>query len=1183
MKESEPMTLSRRLLLLMLALLLPVAALFAWVVVATYQRELETERQHLRETVHALALVVDRELDKRAAVARTLAITSGIQEGDHRRFYDEALAAVQGSGDWVVLVDDQNQLVDTSVPYGTPLPRPPWHAAAASGARAPLVSDLQLSSSNSMPAMAVFAPVPKVTPAHFSVGVVFTPSALQNILTQQHLPAGWVAAVVDGQRRVVARTPNPQTWLGKTTQPDLAAAMNRQPEGSMDAVSLEGIPVRAFYSRSPAYAWGVIVGVPQSLLTAAARRAAWTAGVAAALLALFAIALATWGAGRIRRPIEALERAAHALAQDRVPEVEPTGLAEADAVGAALRRAGVQAAQINEELERRIAAALDAARQAQVRNEELQRVLAEELLQLITDNLPVLISYVDRDTRYRLNNRAYETWFGRPRSEITGLAMRELIGDDGWQRLQPHMAAALAGEPQLFETEIDYPAAGRRWVEISYIPHRAPGGAVDGVAVLVHDVSERRRAHEELRHTEEAQRLLVALNDASRGLVDPVQLQWELVKRIGRHFGVSRCSYGEFDARQEHVTIERDHADGVASIVGRLKVDEFGPALVDAMQAGRTVAIADVWDDPRTSSTAERAAYASIQTRALLLVPLVKEGRLVATLALAHEAPRAWRPDEVTLVEQVAERTWFAVDSARTESQLRESRNVLSLAMRGGRMGAWSRDMQTDRVWWSRELEEIFGQVPGTFGGTAADFRSLVHPDDEPAMAAGIAQALRAREDYAVEFRFRHADGEWRWMEGRGRAVYDASGRPTMLYGLGIDITSRKRSEEELRRLNAELAAADRRKDEFLATLAHELRNPLAPITHALQALRLKDPTDPDLRWTRDVIDRQVRQMTRLVDDLLDVARITSGRIGLRTERVEAAAIVQAAVEAARPLIESSGHTLEVAWPPSPLWLDADPTRLTQVLLNLLNNAAKYTPRGGRIELRVHAEGGDALLSVRDSGIGLAPEHLQTVFGMFSQVAPALERSQGGLGIGLALARGLVELHGGRIEAASAGVGQGSEFTVRLPLALGGAAGSSEPERLQADAAPALRVLVVDDNRDAAETLAMVLHLSGHEVLQAHDGPAALASVARFRPDLVLLDIGMPGMNGYEVAHRLRQMPDTATTVLAALTGWGQREDKQRALAAGFDHHLTKPVDGEQLDAVLRATGSRRRARAPAA
>jgi PAS domain S-box-containing protein len=551
----------------------------------------------------------------------------------------------------------------------------------------------------------------------------------------------------------------------------------------------------------------------------------------------------------------------------------------------------------------------------------------------------------------------------------------------------------------------------------------------------------------------------------------------------------------------------------------------------------------------------------------------VREQRFVALLVLHHHAPREFSADDAALLEQVAERTWFAVDGARAEAALRESRDVLSLAMRSGKMGAWSRDIATNCVWWSRELEEIFGLDAGAFGGDTQTFCHLLHPRDEPVLAAAVANSIVTHEDYTVEFRFKHASGEWRWMEGRGRAMYDADGKPTLLYGLGIDISARKQIEDELRRLNEELSLAHRRKDEFLATLAHELRNPLAPITNAIEILRLKDPADAETRWTRDVIDRQVRQMTRLVDELLDVARITSGKIILRVERMALASVVQGAIEAARPFVEASGHELTVMLPSSPVWLDADPTRLTQVLLNLLNNAAKYTPRGGRVVIEASALDGDAVVFVRDNGIGIPAEHLPGIFEMFSQVEPALERSQGGLGIGLALARGLVELHGGSIEACSGGAGQGSEFIVKLPRAK--TPGMDVVGSLDARAIPNLRVLVVDDNCDAAESLAMMLSLTGHEVATAHDGESALAEAARFAPEAVLLDIGMPGMNGYDVAQRLRETPHGERVLLVALTGWGQENDKRRAVEAGFDHHLTKPVDAASLSAVLDARQAR--------
>ncbi len=371
-------------------------------------------------------------------------------------------------------------------------------------------------------------------------------------------------------------------------------------------------------------------------------------------------------------------------------------------------------------------------------------------------------------------------------------------------------------------------------------------------------------------------------------------------------------------------------------------------------------------------------------------------------------------------------------------------------------------------------------------------------------------------------------------------------------------------------RFEQALKEADRRKDEFLATLAHELRNPLAPIRNAVQIFRAKGSPVPELQWARDVIDRQVEQMTRLVDDLLDVSRITRGKIELRKQWVELATVVGSAVEGSRPLIEKWGHELTVTLPSEPVYLNADPTRLAQVLLNLLNNAAKYTEQGGRIWLTAKREGEHVVIRVKDTGIGIIKEMLPRIFQMFTQVDQSLERSQGGLGIGLTLVQSLIEMHGGSVEAHSDGPGKGSEFVVRLAVATQaedrGAQGATGDTPV---ATPAkCRILVVDDNRDSADSLAMLLRIMGNEVHTAHDGLEAVGAAGVFRPDVVLLDIGLPKLNGYEAGRRIREQQGKGV-VLIALTGWGQEEDRRRSKEAGFDHHMTKPVEFDALQKVL--------------
>jgi signal transduction histidine kinase len=386
---------------------------------------------------------------------------------------------------------------------------------------------------------------------------------------------------------------------------------------------------------------------------------------------------------------------------------------------------------------------------------------------------------------------------------------------------------------------------------------------------------------------------------------------------------------------------------------------------------------------------------------------------------------------------------------------------------------------------------------------------------------------------------------------------------------------------EALEVSEAQLREAHRRKDEFLATLAHELRNPLAPVRNAAQLLQRKGGASPDIQWAATLIDRQVQAMSHLIDDLMDVSRINQGKIELRGDRVDLAKVLQDAVETARPVIDECGHELVLVLPQDPMVLDADPTRLAQAFTNLLNNAAKYMDHGGRIEVRAEREGGEVVVTVRDRGIGIAPERLASVFEMFSQVETALERSRGGLGIGLSLTQRLVEMHAGSVTARSDGLGHGSDFVVRLPLASAatatGAPGApaATPPPAEAGAPATLRILIADDNQDAAETLAALLDFMGHEARCVHDGLAAVQAAVDYRPNLVLLDIGMPQLNGYEACRRIREAAQGAAMVMVAVTGWGQPEDRRKSADAGFDHHMVKPVDLAALETLVQQVAAR--------
>jgi len=507
-------------------------------------------------------------------------------------------------------------------------------------------------------------------------------------------------------------------------------------------------------------------------------------------------------------------------------------------------------------------------------------------------------------------------------------------------------------------------------------------------------------------------------------------------------------------------------------------------------------------------------------------------------------------------------------DRRQLETELRSASTRLEAMMSAAEIGLWIWDLRRDRVEVDRNLRSLYGFGPDE-GDLPDQHFSRLHPEDRPAVQTAIAIALQTGTLYIREYRIQLPDGRVRWFAGRGTLQRDDDGAPAMLTGLVIDIGDLKALEESLK-------ASDRRKDEFLAILAHELRNPLAPIRSAARILTTENLGAAELTWCRDVIQRQVQHMAHLLDDLLDVSRITQQRLRLEKEVVDLATVVSSAVEAARPAIDAHRHRLSVSLPTEPIIVEVDPGRLSQVLSNLLDNAAKYTDVGGEIALEAGRVGDAVQVTVSDTGVGMASADLGRAFEMFTQVRSPLDRSQGGLGIGLALVRGLVELHGGRVHADSPGRGRGSTFTVTLPdhpsprAAVPDAASDAGPP------AARRRILVADDNRDAADSLAMLLELQGHETRVAYDGREALSAFAAFQPEIVLLDIGMPELNGYEVAERIRREPGGDAVVLAALTGWGQQQDKRQAKAAGFDHHFAKPVDPDLLIATLQHSPSRR-------
>ncbi len=463
-------------------------------------------------------------------------------------------------------------------------------------------------------------------------------------------------------------------------------------------------------------------------------------------------------------------------------------------------------------------------------------------------------------------------------------------------------------------------------------------------------------------------------------------------------------------------------------------------------------------------------------------------------------------------------------------------------------------------------------EFTGLSGDDVRDWtrKGFIHPDDLAQTMAAWERGFATGTPIQIEHRFQRADGAYRWHISRCLPMRDADGSVAQWVGSSTDIHLQRQSADDM-------ANANLRKDEFLAMLAHELRNPLAPIRNALQILQAANGAPDSLRFASAIIDRQTTQMVRLVDELLDVSRISRGTIDLRCETIRLDTIIQQAVETSRPAIEHARHHLSVILPDRPIYLSGDAVRLVQVFGNLLNNAGKFTDAGGRIELRAERSGDEVIVSVRDSGIGIPAQMLSSVFEMFTQVDHSLERSRGGLGIGLSLVQRLVELHHGTVIATSAGPGEGSVFTVRLPVLAEVVPDAPSVRDTPAHvAAAARRVLVVDDNEDAADSLVMHLRLSGHDARAVYDGLEALDAAEAFRPELMLLDIGLPRLNGFDVARRIRQSPWGKRILLVALSGWGQAEDRRKSEEAGFDTHLVKPIDHERLSQLLIQSGERR-------
>ncbi len=778
-------------------------------------------------------------------------------------------------------------------------------------------------------------------------------------------------------------------------------------------------------------------------------------------------------------------------------------------------------------------------------------------------------------------NAAYLRIAGRAGSDILGLSVFDAFpGDpqdphaDGVAALRASLQRVLAGacedrmEIQRYDVAIE--PGGTVFQPRFWKPVNMPVLHADGtILYIIHSVEEVSDADLALKGA--LRDVLAALADAFRDLKTVDDIVYAAAAILGQALGASRVGYASVDHGAAGVEMVRQWcAPGVAALAGEgaLRSDGF---FMDDFRRGIVSAIGNVDLDPRTASAA--AALRACGAAAFINLPLVEDDVPVAVLFIDAAQPRQWTAPELVLVREVAARIRAASERLRGVAALRESEVRFRTIADAMPQMVWSTLPDGYHDYFNEQWYRFTGVPRHTTDG--AGWNDIFHPDDQARSRAVWQACLDTGDTYEIEYRLRHHSGAYRWVLGRALPVCGEDGRILRWMGTCTDIEAQKRAEEELRQ-------ASDRKDEFLAMLAHELRNPLAPISSAAQLLILGKSDPQRVQKSGEIILRQVGHLTNLVDDLLDVSRVTSGLVQIGRAVIDLHAALHSAVEQARPGIEARRHHLTVALPPERLFAQGDKTRLVQAIVNLLNNAAKYTAPGGYIALSLQMQDGAACITVTDNGIGIDGALLPHVFDLFIQAERTPDRIQGGLGVGLALVKRIIELHQGSVQAISDGLGRGSSFVVRLPLlqvagggdpgaasaGQGGAvAGAGELAELPGASLP--RVMIVDDNPDGAQSLAALIGAQGYQVRVVGDGAAGLQLAAQEPVDVFILDIGLPGMDGYELARRLRATPGGHAARLIALTGYGKEQDRVLAMSSGFDHHLVKPVDIAALTKIL--------------
>lgn len=662
-----------------------------------------------------------------------------------------------------------------------------------------------------------------------------------------------------------------------------------------------------------------------------------------------------------------------------------------------------------------------------------------------------------------------------------------------------------------------------------------------------------------LHRTQQQQAFLLQLNDLLGSTVDPLEIQLLAARLLGEQTNADQAGYARIPSNRKVAIIEQEYRRGNASsILGEHFFTEY-ESTYEAYKAGRIMIINDVENDPSLPDT-DRIALRALAIRSLISVPLIKDKRSVACMTVLKAIPYEWTQQDIFLVCETAERTWAALERAYAQEALRQSEAEFRTLTEAAPALVWVCSPQGENIYFNQRWYDYTGQTAQQASGQG--WTAMMHPDDTARIIPYWQACQLTGQPYEGEVRYQRHDGVYRWHLFRGMPRYATSGHIESWYGLSIDIDDAKQAQQALQQV-------DQRKDEFLAMLAHELRNPMATICSGLQILELTSAGDANSANTIAMMSRQAGQLVQMLDDLLDVSRISQGKIVLKKQRVDVGVLLEQAAQSVQGFYHEQGRRLQLDLPAATLEVEGDPTRLNQVVINLLTNAARYTGDNGQVWLSLAKTDQQALIQVRDNGIGLSKDQLISIFDLFMQVDNSLSRSKGGLGLGLTLVKRLVEMHNGRVEVQSEGVGKGSTFRVFLPVLA--SAGDQATTLVKASPAPrpAMQILVVDDNVDAAMTLSMLLRLKGYEVHTRHTGQDALAAAGEWRPRVILLDIGMPTMDGYQTCRLLRQQDWGQQVFAIALSGYGQDEDKLRASEAGFDSHFTKPVDIDALTTLL--------------